>query len=368
MYSYTKSLDNLSKPNIINDYELLKSIYGDSLELYEEDLDYYKLSFQLNMIYEIDITEKLAEIIKELKLSKLLLSNTKAGIPYYIRFDLNKSILTTSISTFWLRKNLDLFKNLNESSHKISEESIFYTSIEIIKQFLNEFPPDKTILMNWLLEIKENNVIHSDTYMFNSGKFNYGGECDSELEGPETSGDGLSLLKSRSDQLIINSQNKKSKEKECLQEDQELEKCNNQSLYEQFYKDGGVLGDIIKDRGSTFQAYAIKINSTNQIQKYLECLKSHNKILKATHNILAYRIIENPNKDNNVTEGYDDDGEDGAGIKLLGTLEKIKVVNIMVVVSRWFGGVYLFNDRFKHINDSANKLIANNKACFDFLN
>ena len=44
----------------------------------------------------------------------------------------------------------------------------------------------------------------------------------------------------------------------------------------------------------------------------------------------------------------------------------MKVTNVLVVVSRWFGGVFLGNDRFKHINDSAKNLVLAHKNLFDF--
>ena len=52
------------------------------------------------------------------------------------------------------------------------------------------------------------------------------------------------------------------------------------------------------------------------------------------------------NSNLNITEGFDDDGEDGAGMRLLGILQKMKIYNVFVIVSRWYGGTLLGNDRF----------------------
>ena len=41
----------------------------------------------------------------------------------------------------------------------------------------------------------------------------------------------------------------------------------------------------------------------------------------------------------------------------MGIIQKMKIVNIFVMVSRWFGGTLLHQDRFKRINDSAKILI-----------
>lgn len=173
-------------------------------------------------------------------------------------------------------------------------------------------------------------------------------------------------MESRSDKLLAKSkqkQNKLDNKKSQIVSDTINHSENSQ--YENFLSDGGMKGEPVSDRGSTFQAHAIKINSFNSVTKYLSYLKTHNRISKATHNILAYRITDNKAK-KTFTEGFDDDGEDGAGIRLLGFLQKIKVTNVLVVVSRWFGGTLLGNDRFKHINDSCKNLLLQNKYYFDF--
>lgn len=41
----------------------------------------------------------------------------------------------------------------------------------------------------------------------------------------------------------------------------------------------------------------------------------------------------------------DDDGESGAGAKLAALLELMGANNVMIVVSRWYGGVHLGPDR-----------------------
>lgn len=135
---------------------------------------------------------------------------------------------------------------------------------------------------------------------------------------------------------------------------------------------GGIQGEVISDRGSSFQAHCIKLTNQNDIKTYLSYLKSNNKIQKAAHNIVAYRIqnktksFKNSSLEENVIEGFDDDGEDGAGIRLLGFIQKMKLINILVVVSRWFGGTLLGNDRFKHINDCLKLTINAKKSSFEF--
>jgi putative IMPACT (imprinted ancient) family translation regulator len=93
----------------------------------------------------------------------------------------------------------------------------------------------------------------------------------------------------------------------------------------------------------------------------MEYLLSQNKIRRATHNILAYRIVRDISGRTTILQDYDDDGESGAGKKLMKLLELSKLENVMVVVSRWFGGILLGPDRFKDINNCARSLLVETK-------
>ena len=53
----------------------------------------------------------------------------------------------------------------------------------------------------------------------------------------------------------------------------------------------------------------------------------------------------------------DDDGEDAAGKRLLHLLQIVDAQNVLVVVSRWYGGVLLGPARFTHINNAARVLM-----------
>ena len=59
---------------------------------------------------------------------------------------------------------------------------------------------------------------------------------------------------------------------------------------------------------------------------YKKCLLSQKKIKKATHNITIYRYINEDTKQ--IVEDYDDDGEDGAGFRVLGVVQKMKLTNL----------------------------------------
>jgi putative IMPACT (imprinted ancient) family translation regulator len=72
---------------------------------------------------------------------------------------------------------------------------------------------------------------------------------------------------------------------------------------------------------------------------------------KATHNIAAWRIRGPPDSGTRFQD-YDDDGETAGG-RLLHLLQLMDAWDVVVVVSRWYGGVQLGPDRFRIINGVA---------------
>lgn len=112
--------------------------------------------------------------------------------------------------------------------------------------------------------------------------------------------------------------------------------------------------NTITDKKSIFQAHVCKIYNSDDAKLVTTWLKmSNNKILNATHNITAYRI----KKEKYLASDCDDDGEKAAGSRLLHLLDMMKVENLFVMVTRWYGGIHLGPDRFKHINNVASEAI-----------
>lgn len=107
------------------------------------------------------------------------------------------------------------------------------------------------------------------------------------------------------------------------------------------------------DRKSTFIGHLCPCATGHDVEAFLEVLLSNRKIASATHNIMAFRIQHA----NGILADCDDNGEHGAGKQLLQLLTASKVINVCVVVSRWFGGTQLGPDRFKHINNVARELL-----------
>jgi hypothetical protein len=77
-----------------------------------------------------------------------------------------------------------------------------------------------------------------------------------------------------------------------------------------------------------------------------ELLFNDKKVAKATHNMFAYRFH---GEDSTLVHDNDDDGEKGSGAKLASLLEMSGAENVLVVVSRWYGGQLLGSARFKWI-------------------
>ena len=112
-------------------------------------------------------------------------------------------------------------------------------------------------------------------------------------------------------------------------------------------------GEPFTDRRSTFQAHLASITCVSDVKIVKTALMENRKISNATHNIVAYRIISN----GTVLQDCDDDGETAAGGRLLHLLQILDVKNVIMVVSRWYGGILLGPDRFKHINNVARTLL-----------
>lgn len=89
-------------------------------------------------------------------------------------------------------------------------------------------------------------------------------------------------------------------------------------------------GDIIEDNGNRFEARAVQVKTQREVSKELVNLLRLPNVSTATHNVYAYRFV---NQDGVNQEGSEDDDEHGAGRTLLRTLRKNNVQNAMVLAS-----------------------------------
>lgn len=106
---------------------------------------------------------------------------------------------------------------------------------------------------------------------------------------------------------------------------------------------------------STFIAHLARVSSRAGCEAVVDQLYQDLRIARATHNMRAYRFRD-PDSGSLVCDN-DDDGEDAAGGRLAMLLDAMKAEDVIVVVTRFYGGVLMGPLRFKVINDVARQLI-----------
>ncbi|GJQ68389.1 hypothetical protein Trydic_g16979 [Trypoxylus dichotomus] len=115
-----------------------------------------------------------------------------------------------------------------------------------------------------------------------------------------------------------------------------------------------ITGPTIQDRKSIFQGHFCEVKSEADVRCVINILLENRKIAQAAHNISAYRIKTD---NGNILQDCDNDGENHAGGRLLHLLQTLNVTNVLVVVTRWYGGIQLGPDRFRHINNAARQVL-----------
>lgn len=108
------------------------------------------------------------------------------------------------------------------------------------------------------------------------------------------------------------------------------------------------LSDPVTELKSVFIAHCAPVSSPSQAKQYVQALlASDKKIRSATHNITAWRI---KGENEVIYQDCDDDGETAAGGRVLHLMQLMDLWNVMVVVTRWYGGHQLGPKRFSLIN------------------
>ncbi len=114
-----------------------------------------------------------------------------------------------------------------------------------------------------------------------------------------------------------------------------------------------IIQNVIVDRKSKYTVVWWSVESKQEIAEFMKELKRDKYFMKSTHNTYSYRIkLEN----GSVLEWKNDDWEIWAGNCILRELQRWEVINIVVVVTRYFGWIKLQSDRFKNVID-ATKII-----------
>ncbi|KAB7493818.1 Protein IMPACT [Armadillidium nasatum] len=113
-------------------------------------------------------------------------------------------------------------------------------------------------------------------------------------------------------------------------------------------------GKGIWDRGSCFTPYLAPVTSEKEVRGVIEKIEDCRKVSTAWRNTYAYRYVGEGGK---VVEVGEDGGEPKAGGNLLKRLINYNANNVIVFISRRFGGSMLGPDRFKHLNDAADDVL-----------
>lgn len=93
----------------------------------------------------------------------------------------------------------------------------------------------------------------------------------------------------------------------------------------------------LTEKKSKFIANLIYVKSKQEAEQKIKEYKK--KFYTARHNCFAYRVLE----DSGIYERFSDDGEPSgtAGAPMLNILQKNNLCNVIVIVTRYFGGILL---------------------------
>lgn len=111
------------------------------------------------------------------------------------------------------------------------------------------------------------------------------------------------------------------------------------------------IGHVVTDRGSKYAVSGAPARDKAEALALIKSLKRNKRFAKATHNTWALiSANDGPIKS--------DDGEAGAGVVILRMLERARLQDHLIVVTRWYGGTHLGGDRFRRVQDCVTAYLA----------
>ena len=105
----------------------------------------------------------------------------------------------------------------------------------------------------------------------------------------------------------------------------------------------------METNGSTFQGSSVNITCTEEIIPAIHAITKDTRSARGTHNMYAYRIKHG----DNITEHFEDDGEYGAGRRILSLMQDNNMVGTLICVTRWHFGPNIGPKRFELIKKAA---------------
>ena len=104
--------------------------------------------------------------------------------------------------------------------------------------------------------------------------------------------------------------------------------------------------------GSTFIVRATRVHSINDCRAAYKSLLWNPDNMVATHNTAAYRLFSPQGAV--TTTGYNDDGEHGMGKVVRDSLHRLDAKDVIVFVTRYYGGQNIGQKRFDTVKDLVN--------------
>ena len=350
MFSYEKEIEGELNESIFNDYELLISMYQDDIKEIINNKD-QELKFLLRINYTVNIDDSdTINTINRIKLKNINLENKELLIPYWIVFSYDKTtkILIYKFYILWIKENTELITKIKEELNTV-EEPFIYNTIELIRDTIDDSLNNLNII-SFLNEIKLKNI---NNFSLENALLTISGaneECPDFLY----------------EEKVEDEKDKEkdfSKGKNEINKEENSDKKKSLTEYELFFENGGIKSEILPEKDYVFQSHGINVKNIEEVNLYREYLLSNNKIKKATRNVFAYRFFDY--KSNTIIEDYEDDGEHYAGTRILGFLQKMKIFNILILVSRFNGDLHLKQHSTKYLT-IAEILIKDNINLFSF--
>ncbi|KAL6865750.1 hypothetical protein ACO1O0_001848 [Amphichorda felina] len=116
-------------------------------------------------------------------------------------------------------------------------------------------------------------------------------------------------------------------------------------------------GQRVTSRSSTFIAHAAPLSSPSLRSELMKTLMTQKPELEtATHNAWAVRTSYGNSP--LVQEASFDDGESGCGKFMLELMRAANITNMVVVLTRWYGGVMLGPDRWRLMRECINDALS----------
>lgn len=106
--------------------------------------------------------------------------------------------------------------------------------------------------------------------------------------------------------------------------------------------------------GCCFQASRVSVTNRDDVIPAIQAIGTDLRVSRASHNVYAYRLQQGTQ---GPVEHFEDDGDFGAGTKLLQLLRAKNITNKLVCVTQWRGNRDLGLTRFKIYTDTANEIL-----------